>query len=406
MTTSPLTTDTRGFRAPGTTFMVAGGLLGAIGAYLFQVYGTRNLDPDAFAPVSVLWTAFFILVTVLLVPLEQYVTREVASGRKVLPGDLTPILAMTGSGVVVGAVFVLATLDTLFAGDPSYVIQIVLLMIGYSLLVVGKGVLAGSRRFAGVGWILVVESLARLAAGVLFLSLVLDASSLGWAMVVGGFSVLGLRWWNHDRGDLRVPAAPAGSFLAGYVGGTSSSQILLGGAPIAVAALGGSPALVSIVFVTFTLYRAPLTLIFALQGRILPYLVALSRDANTPQLSRIARNVVVGGVGMAAVGGLVGWVIGSDVVGLLYGNQYAPAAIVAMWSAAGVMAAAAAQIVSQVLVAEARTSRLAWAWMGGLVMAIAVGVLIGGEPDSRVALAFAGGELTSLALMGWFAIRR
>ena len=53
--------EKRGFRAPGTGFMVAGALIGAVGAYLFQVYGGRSLGPEAFAPVGVLWTVFFIL---------------------------------------------------------------------------------------------------------------------------------------------------------------------------------------------------------------------------------------------------------------------------------------------------------------------------------------------------------
>ena len=82
--------EARGFRAPGTGFMVAGGLIGALGAYLFQLYGGRTLGTTEFAPVSNLWTTFFILATVLLVPVEQYVTREVASGRKALPADLKP----------------------------------------------------------------------------------------------------------------------------------------------------------------------------------------------------------------------------------------------------------------------------------------------------------------------------
>jgi O-antigen/teichoic acid export membrane protein len=401
-----LTPPKRGFRAPGTTFMVTGGLIGAIGAYLFQVYGARQLDPEAFAPVSVLWTAFFILATILLVPVEQYVTREVASGRKALPSDLKPALAMTVIGSLVGVVFVVVTLDDLFFGDPVYVAQIVLLMVGYSLLFVGKGVLAGSRRFAGVGWLLVVETVVRLLAGVLLLQLVADASSLGWAMVIGGFSVLALTWWRHDNGRPEASAAPAGSFLAGYVGGTSSSQLLLGGAPIAVAVLGGSPTLISIVFVTFTLYRAPLTLIFALQGRILPYLVGLARDANHHQMMRIARGVVIGGALLAVAGGLAGWLIGSDVVGILYGEEYKPSALVSMLAAGGVMAAASAQIASQVLVAEGRTARLSWAWLGGLLVGLLVLLVAGGVPDTRVAIAFAAGEVTALGLMAVLAIRR
>ncbi len=43
----------------------------------------------------------------------------------------------------------------------------------------------------------------------------------------------------------------------------------------AVAALGGDEHLRSIMFVTFTLYRAPLTLIYNLQGRVLSLLVRL-----------------------------------------------------------------------------------------------------------------------------------
>src|ERR687892_561585 len=250
-----LTPPKRGFRAPGTTFMVAAGLIGAIGAYLFQVYGARRLDPEAFAPVSVLWTAFFILATILLVPVEQYVTREVASGRKALPYDLKPAMAMAAIGSALGVGFVLITLEQLFQGDPQYVVLIVLLMLGYAFLFVGKGVLAGSRRFAGVGWVMIVETVARLVAGVVALALVSSGASLGWAMVLGGFAVLGLRWWRHDNGEPRVRHLPARGFLAGYAGGTASSQLLLGGAPIAVAALGGSGELFSVIFVTFTLYR-------------------------------------------------------------------------------------------------------------------------------------------------------
>lgn len=386
--------------------MVAGGLIGAVGAYLFQVYGTRRLDPEAFAPVSVLWTAFFILATILLVPVEQYVTREVASGRKAIPADLKPAFVMAGIGSLLGGGFVIVTLDDLFAGNFVYVAQIVLLMAGYSLLFVGKGVLAGSRRFAGVGWVLIVETMVRLVAGIVLLELFFDATSLGWAMVVGGFSVMALFWWRHDRGNVQAPAGPASHFLGGYMGGTASSQVLLGGAPIAVAALGGSPALVSILFVTFTLYRAPLTLIFALQGRILPYLVGLAREANHTQLARIARGVVLAGGGLTVLGGLVGWIVGPEVVGLLYGEEYMPTALVAMLAAGGVMAAAAAQIASQILVAEGRTTRLSWAWFGGLLVAVIAVLVSAGNPDTRVAIAFAAGEVAALGLMALLAIRR
>jgi len=386
--------------------MVAGGLIGAVGAYIFQAYGGRELGTEAFAPIAQLWTVFFIIATVLLVPVEQYVTREVASGRKAIPQDLIPAMSVAGVGALLGGGFVLFTIDRLFAGSWQYVLQIVLLMIGYGLLFVGKGVLAGRRRFADVGWVLVVETVVRLAAGIVAIQLFASAESLGWAMVLGGFAVLGLRWWRFDQGDTKAPVAPPSVFLGGYVGGAASSQVLLGAAPIAVALLGGSEELQSVVFATFTLYRAPLTLIFALQGRILPYLVAIAGSSDRQRLGRYARSVVVVGAGLAVLGGLVGWLIGPEVVSLLFKPEFAPTSTVAALTAAGVMAAATAQIAGQVLVAEARTSRMAAAWFGGLVTAVVALITLGGEPDLRVALAFAIGEGVALVLMALLAIKR
>lgn len=406
MTAEVIEAQPRGFKAPGTGFMVAGGLIGAVGAYLFQVYGGRALGPEAFAPVSVLWTLFFILATILMVPVEQYVTREVASGRKALPHDLIPAGVMTAIGAVVGGGFVLVNLDSLFEGSWQYVAQIVLLIAGYALLFIGKGILAGTRRFADVGWVMIVETAARLVAGIIAIQLVASGESLGWAMVVGGFAVLGLRWWRRDTGDSQQRAAPAAQFLGGYAGGSASSQILLASAPIAVAILGADPALVSIVFVTFTLFRAPLTLIYALQGRILPYLVGLAGSHDHAALARIAKRVVIGGALLAGLGGLVGWLIGADVVALLYGGEFTPQATVAGLAAAGVMAAAAAQVAGQVLVAEARTTRLALAWLGGLSVGAVALLLLGGQIDVRVAGAFAIGEITALGLMAYLAVRR
>ncbi|MCI0424374.1 MAG: hypothetical protein L0Z47_00800 [Actinobacteria bacterium] len=406
MTAPTVDVGRRGFRAPGTGFMVGGSLIGALGAYLFQWYGARSLDPTELAPISALWTLFFILVTILLVPVEQYVTREVTRGRKAIPYDLKPTAVMASIGAALGLAYIAVNYETLFASDPRYLVQIVLLVVGYALLFVGKGVLAGSRRFALVGWVMIVETAVRLLAGVVFLWLLLDATSMGWAMVTGGLAILGLGWWRHDKGLVKEPASPARGFLLGYVGGTSSSQMLLAGAPLAVSFLGGSPALVSIVFITFTLYRAPLTLILSLQGRVLPYLVGLSHAGDDVRLSRIAKNVVLGGGALAVAGGLVGWLVGPEVVALLYGPEYEPSTIVATMAAAGVMAAAAAQVASQVLVAEGRTRLLGLAWFGGLVAAVVTAAIIGGAPDTTVAIAFTTGEFIALGLMALLAIRR
>lgn len=385
--------------------MVAGGLIGSVGAYLFQVIGANAVGSVAFAPISLLWTAFFILATIALVPVEQYVTREVASGRRAIPGTARNTYQVVIAASVVAALFVALTNESLFDGDWQYVVQAALLVGGYGLLFFGKGVLAGRRRFADIGWILIVETMARLAAGVVAVWLFASATSLGWAMVIGGFSVLALRWWRHDVGSDDQPHSSANRFLGGYMGGSTSSQLLLGGAPLAAAAFGASPTLVSVIFVTFTLYRAPLTLIFALQGRILPYLVALTADESRARLARIARNVVFAGTGLAVLGAAVGYVVGPEVVGLLFTDEFVPVRLVAALAAGGVMAAAAAQIAGQVLVAEGRTSRLAIAWSAGLLVAVIVMFVYQPEPGLRVAAGFAAGEVVALVAMWILAVR-
>lgn len=404
MSTALTETEPRGFRAKGTTFMVSGGLAGAIGAYLFQVYGANALGSEAFAPIGLLWTAFFILATVALVPIEQYVTREVASGHKAIPAAARATYLVVLGAAGVAALFVVFTFSE-FEQDWQYILQAALLVIGYGLLFFGKGVLAGRRRFQDVGWVLIVEGAVRLAAGILFIELFASAVSLGWAMVLGGFSVLLLRWWRHDRGTADFVPARASRFLGGYMGGSASSQLLLAGAPLAALAFGASPSLVSVIFITFTLYRAPLTLIFSLQGRILPFLVGLTADESRVRLARIARKVVLAGIGLAGLGGVVGWLVGPEVVGLLFTDEFIPARSVAALAAAGVMAAAAAQVAGQVLVAEGRTSRLAIAWFGGLLVALMVMLLYRPEPGLRVAAGFAVGEGVALVLMGMLAAR-
>jgi O-antigen/teichoic acid export membrane protein len=149
-----------------------------------------------------------------------------------------------------------------------------------------------------------------------------------------------------------------------------------------------------------------MTLIFALQGRILPFLVGIAGAGDRHRLGRFARNVVFAGAGLALLGGLVGWLVGAPVVTLLFGEEFAPSSMVAALTAAGVMAAATAQIAGQVLVAEARTSRLAGAWFAGLVVAVVALLMLGGQPDVRVALAFAIGEGVALVMMALLAIRR
>jgi O-antigen/teichoic acid export membrane protein len=156
-------------------------------------------------------------------------------------------------------------------------------------------------------------------------------------------------------------------------------------------------------FQTFTLYRAPLTLIYNLQGRVLSLLV---RHGNGDAIKQLARRVLVVGVLLVGGAAVVGFVAGPGVVELLYGAEFRPVALVAALAAAGVIAAAVTQVLSQALVAAGSTGELAGAWIGGLVVGLATMLALPGTPDFRVAAGFVAGEVAALAIASWRTGRR
>ncbi len=389
-----------GFRAPGTGLMVAGSLISALGAYLFQIVGGRALGAEGFAPISVLWTMFFILATVVLVPVEQHVTREAASGRKVLTfHGLLPAIVAVVLAAVIGVGFVLLTLDRAFLGDARFLVATAVLFATYGMYEVGRGLLAGHREFGLVGWAMIGESVGRLALAIGFLAVVMSALSLAWAMALGSLTVVLTRFWRFDHEAPSGSMAGASKFLGVYVVASAASQTLLAGAPLAVLAMGGTPEMISIAFVTFTLYRAPLTLTYLLQGRILPYLVRMVETGDRTDSDRLIARVMAVGAGLCLAGALTGYLVGADVVQLLLGAEFRPTAVVSALVAGGVVAAVTTQVVGQVLVAEGRMGTLALVWSVGLVVATVVLLVSSLEPLTRVALAFALGELTALTAM-------
>ncbi len=395
-----------GVHAPGTVWMIVGSLIGAVAAYLFQFLGTRALGDEGFAPIGALWTSLFVIATIVLVPLEQFATREASRNRHVWSHDRWVWVALIGAGFVLGIAFVWATDQRFFGGEPIYIVQIGVMMIGYGILFLGRGILAGQRRFSSVGILLATESVLRLTVAFIILETGGDAVALGWSMVAGPLMVLIVPFWRSPGGDPVGERTESPSrFLAAYASGTAASQILLAASPLAVSFLGGTAALFSVVFVTFTLFRAPLTLIYSLQGRLLSMLVRFIDQGQRRRVRTFSSQVAVGGLVLTALAWQVGRLIGPDIISFLFGPEFDPSGEVTGLVAAGMVAASAAQITGQVLVAEGATGRLANAWAVGLVLALVALVGLDGEPDVVVAASFALGELGALCMVGFTVIR-
>jgi O-antigen/teichoic acid export membrane protein len=406
MTDVPVEDPSHGVRAPGTLWMIVGSLIGALAAYLFQFLGTRALGDEGFAPIGALWTSLFVIATIVLVPLEQFATREASRNRHVWTHDRWVWMTLIGAGFVLGVVFVWANDQRFFGGEPIYIVQIGVMMIGYGVLFLGRGILAGQRRFGSVGFLLATESVLRLTMAFVILEAGGDAVALGWSMAAGPLMMLIVPFWRKPDGEpIGERTESPSRFLAAYASGTAASQILLAASPLAVSFLGGTAALFSVVFVTFTLFRAPLTLIYSLQGRLLSMLVRFIDQGQRRRVRVFSAQIAVGGLVLTGLAWQVGRLIGPDIISFLFGPEFDPSSQVTGLVAAGMVAASAAQITGQVLVAEGATGRLASAWATGLVLALLALVGLDGEPDVVVAASFALGEMGALCMVGFTVIR-
>jgi O-antigen/teichoic acid export membrane protein len=377
------------------TFVSAGG------AFLYLLIVGRALGPTAFAPITVLWTVQYLVATVVYLPIEQLTVRRLSrKAREATPWAL--YLWVTLACTLAVVVFGTFTLDRFFAGQVAYLPIIGLLTVGYAGFAIGRGYLAGRRRFREFAYAISTESLLRLLLAVILLAAGVRALGLAALMAAAPFAV----WlWRPLRGRRSFEAAAgpeqgATAALGAFVSATAASQTLLAAGPLAVGALGGSAAEVSVLGQTFLLLRAPLAVTFNLVSRVMP---PLTRFVDTAQFSRIRRlGVGLGTAGLtaSAAGFGIGYAAGPPLVAWLMGPEYRPAALLAALAAAGTALATVAAFAQQVLVAMGSSGRLAAGWLSGLAAAVAVVLAtIGRDATLRVGWAFLTGELVAFALI-------
>jgi O-antigen/teichoic acid export membrane protein len=404
----------------GTTWMLSGSLLAALGAYLFQVLGARSLGEVAYAPIGVLWTVQYLLTSVLMTALESWVVRTTTSGdgstgslRTAAPRLVAAVAAVSG------AVFAIAYLakDLLFPARPALVFVVPLLVVAYSAFATVRGVLAARERYKAYGGVTAAESLSRLAVAGLIAVTVPSATLLALTLPLGAVTaaawgaVSRLREKKSDPATVEresisapspvVEAGGPGRFLGVTSGANAAAQVLLAGAPLAMGPLGASPRDVSVLFVTITAARVPLVIVQGgLLSRLLPTFTRVADAGAVTTLVRTGIKMVSATGALAIIAAVAGWLAGPTLVALLFGNGFRPDQATTAAVAFGMVLATGALLTNQILIASHHENALVPAWWGALAAAAATVALTGTlTATDRVLAGFVVGEVTALLLL-------
>jgi O-antigen/teichoic acid export membrane protein len=384
----------------GTTWMLVATILAAVAAYLFLLVVGRILGTEAFAPLTALWTVQGLAFTTIFMPMEQLTVRRLNLDT---PGA-TPwrlYLSVIAAAALGATAFAALTLDRLFTGDPAYLPIMAALIAGYGAFAIGRGYLAGRRRFKEYALCTFSESVLRLVLAGVLLALGVGALGLGWTLAAGSVVV----WvWLPLRGERRraagaPPEMGAGADLATFVTANAAAQTLVWAGPLVVGGLGAGAAEVSIFFQTFLLLRAPLTVAYNLVSRVLPPFTRWVERGEDRVIRRLVAGIGATGAVLAAGGFAIGWWAGPPLVELLLGAEYRPGPLLAALAATGALLATVALFAQQMLIAQRATGRLAAAWLAGLAAAAVVVILAGTAPSLRVGWGFLVGEALAFALI-------
>lgn len=310
--------------------------LGVLGltSYGFLVITGRVLGPARLAPLSSLWAVVFTAGPGVFLPLEQEVSRLVASRRARGIGAAPVVRRIGAIGAAAAAVLVLVgfvtiplTVDPLFAGEELLLVGLLLAVVGFAAEHLLRGVLSGAGRFDRYGGVLAAEGLVRVGAcGLLAFLGVGVAGPYG---VVLGAAPLGALIVGVRRGGwLTDGPSVAWSELSGALGWLLAASVLSQGlanaallaAPILAAA--GEQTIVGAFLASFVVARVPLFAFSAVQAALLP---ALSRMAGQGMLRDFQRSLrrlggLVAAIGVAATVGA--WVAGPWVVRVLFGPTF------------------------------------------------------------------------------------
>ena len=406
-----IVTQARQTLPEGTASVGAGLAVAALTSYVFVVVALNALDGNAKSAFSAYWAVIFVAGPGFFLPLEQEVGRALARRRAQGLGGGPLVTRAARLGGIITAVMVVASIastpllnDQLYHGDLLFVAALAVGLVGFYVMHLTRGVLAGEGRFRAYGELIGLEGVIRIGGGVALALIGVDRAG-GYAMVLALApflaAAIALR---RQRGLLRPgPEAPY-SELSASLGwlllGSVLTQLLAYSPLLAVNLLSSTPAenAVAAAFASaFFVSRVPVLAFQAVQGTLLPKLAGLAGSGRHDEFRRGVQRLLMVVVAIAVLGTVLAGVVGPTVGKILFKDFSLSAGGLALL-AAGSGAFIIALTMAQALMALGGLRLMALSWGVGLVACGGVTLAIS-ELEPRVEIGFLVGTLVAVVGM-------
>ena len=397
------------------------GVTGLI-TYAYFALASHSLSKDDYGRISLLWSAVFIVVSVLYRPVEQLLSRTIAdraargqTGHGHLRVAATIQLGLGFLFAVVALAFQGHITDSLFHGNTTLFWIMFTAVLCYAASYFARGYLAGSRMFGLYGGLVFIESVARCLFAVVVAVGISDNPNVTAAGIAAAplLSLVVVPWAlrRHVRARTELTEEEAAHELAtldaagGETGGEPeftlahgagfaiavlvimlSEQAIYNTGPLLINATETPPAeaaaLAGFAFNVLLIARAPLQLFQAVQTSILPHLTSLRATGEQDPFRRSIQVTLMAIALFSSAVALAMLVLGPALMHIAFGEgfDYPRGGLVMVSIGMGFYLSAAT--LNQAALAHAQAKQAAVVWV--ITAAAFVGWLLVPGIDDRI----------------------
>jgi O-antigen/teichoic acid export membrane protein len=345
------------------------------------------LDDADYKGISLLWSILFVTVSVIYRPIEQLLSRTIATRRaRGLHGGhplRAPLLLESGFALA----FLVAALELrepleqkVFAGSTTLYWVLVVAGLAYAASYFARGWLAGHQWFGLYGGLVFMEAAARLLFAVaVAIGIATGQSAVALGMAAAPFLSLVVVPLAFARRPAEGPSredeeslglARGGRFAFAVLAIMLAEQALVNGGVLAAQATSPGTPVAGYVFNALLIARAPLQLFQAVQGSLLPHLAGLHAGApgGSEQFRRAIRVTVTAIAAFAGAVALGLLVIGPFAMSVLFSDQASYGRLGLAVVGLGMGAHLAAGTLNQAALARGRAALASIAWLAAAAL--------------------------------------